>query len=256
LQDPLAWAGYFTLGTVQYHMHFLPTLFGLVLLFPLYRCAIDRPWFGCIVLVCLFVKRETDLWLWAELSSYPWFDYLLRLVKIMTYAGYGIVATSFYGLYKRGIDANLRVSVLPVTIFVACLLFMIKLVYSHKVILSANWQYNYDPAFWADFLMPVFLFLIFMFSATGRFPLILSKLAPYSFGIYLVHPIFLDLLEILLWDQKLSPSLFVGIKTILGIISAALLTFILSKVQFLGWTVGLGPLPLTGLLTNKKPIEE
>ena len=256
LFDPWAWLGYFLLGTVQYHMHFLPTLFGLVFLYPLYRTVIDRPWFGVVVLLCLFAKREADLWVWAQLSGYDWFPYLLRGIKILTYAGYGIIAASFYGIYNRGIDDNLRRTVLPMALFAATLLFLIKLVYSHKVILSATWQYNYDPAFWADFLMPVCLFLIFMFIAAERFPPIFSKLAPYSFGIYLVHPIFLDLLEILLWDQKLSPSLFVGIKTVVGIIMASLLTYLLSKIPLLGWTVGLGPLPWAGLLKNRKLIEE
>ncbi|MEM7241151.1 MAG: acyltransferase [Pseudomonadota bacterium] len=256
LSNPVEWISYFILGSVQYHMHFLPTLFGLVLLYPLYQIAVNRPWLGLVVLMCLFTKREIDLWIWAQFADFEWFGYLLRSVKILTYAGYGIVAASFYGLYRNGMDAELRKAFLLSAAFLAVLMFSIKLVYSHKVILTANWQYNYDPAFWADFLMPICLFLLFMCASPSRFPPILSKLAPYSFGIYLVHPIFLDLLEIAFWDQKLSPSLFVATKTLLGIIAASALTYGLSRSLWLGWTVGLGPLPSFGSIKRKNLIEE
>ena len=49
LADPFQWLNYFMLGSVQYHMHFLPTLFGLVLMYPLYRIAVDRPMIGLVV---------------------------------------------------------------------------------------------------------------------------------------------------------------------------------------------------------------
>ena len=256
LGDPLAWFGYFTLGTVQYHMHFLPTLFGLVLLYPLYPIAVHKPSLGFIVLACLFAKREVDLWIWAQFSEHDWFGYLLRFVKLLTYAGYGFVAASFYGLYKNGLQQRDRGVLFWAASFLAVLMFSIKLVYSHKVILTANWQYNYDPAYWADFLMPAVLFLLFMCAAPSRFPPRLSRIAPFSFGIYLVHPIFLDLLEIAFWDQKLSPSLFVATKTFLGIIAASALTYGLSRSALLGWTVGLGPIPRFGDLKNRNLIEE
>ena len=243
LSDPIEWLSYFVLGSVQYHMHFLPTLFGTVLIFPLYQCAIKKPWLGLVIFACLFTKREIDLWIWVQFSDFNWFDYLLRFVKIFTYAGYGIVAASFYGLYRNVLPREETKALFWGAAFLASLMFLLKLVYSHKVIIAANWQYNYDPAFWADFLMPVFLFVLFMCAKPSRFPPVLSRWAPYSFGIYLVHPIFLDLLEILLWDQKLSPSLFVVSKTVLGIIAAAVLTFVLSRSVLFGWTVGLGPLP-------------
>lgn len=243
LGDPMQWASYFALGSVQYHMHFLPTLFGLVLMFPLYRMGVKYPALGAIVLVCLFTKREVDLWIWTNLRDMAGFDYLVRGAKLLTYAGYGIVAASFYGLIKRGLTVAVCRTLFWSAVYLGVLMFSIKLVYSHKVILAGNWQYNYDPAYWADFLMPIFLFAAFLGAKNAAWPQIISTWAPYSFGIYLVHPIFLDLAEMLLWSMSLSPSLYVGLKTVLGIIGAVALVFGLSRIRLLAWTVGLGPFP-------------
>lgn len=243
LADPAQWASYFVLGSVQYHMHFLPTLFGLVLMYPLYRIAVDQPMLGLVVLLCLFTKREVDLWIWSHLREMDGFAYLVRGVKLATYAGYGIVAASFYGMLKNGLTQGRSRILFWTAIYLGVMMFMIKLVYSHKVILAGNWQYNYNPAYWADFLMPVFLFGVFMGARNVNWPSVISKWAPYSFGIYLVHPIFLDLLELVLWPMALSPSLFVGLKTAGGIAGATLLVIALSRIKLLAWTVGLGKLP-------------
>jgi surface polysaccharide O-acyltransferase-like enzyme len=243
LADPTQWANYFILGSVQYHMHFLPTLFGLVLMYPLYRIAVDYPIIGLVVLLCLFTKREVDLWVWSNLRDMGGFEYLVRGVKLATYAGYGIVAASFYGLLKGNPSARQSRAMFLGAIYLGSMMFLVKLVYSHKVILAGNWQYNYNPAYWADFLMPIFLFAGFMGLRNANWPSVISKWAPYSFGIYLVHPIFLDLLELALWPMALSPSLFVGLKTMGGIAGATLLVIGLSQIKLLAWTVGLGELP-------------
>ena len=99
--------------------------------------------------------------------------------------------------------------------------------------------------------MPVFLFAMFMGAQNAKWPAIISTWAPYSFGIYLVHPIFLDLLEMMLWPMALSPSLFVAFKTAGGIAGATTLVVVLSRIKLLAWTVGLGALPRLG--DFKKP---
>lgn len=243
LSNPLIWVEYGVLGSVQYHMHFLPTLFGLVLAVPLYRVAVHTPILGLSILLCLVVKREVDGWLWWKLSDLAAFDYLLRAVKIATYTGYGIVAASFYGLFKRGITTAQLERFGVMAIYLCAMLFSLKLVYSHRVILSGQWDYGYDPAFYADFLMPAFLFAIAFCFQHRTWPAILSRLAPYSFGIYLTHPIFLDLLEIALWESTLSPSAFVAIKTSVAIGLTSGLVWGIKQIKPLGWTIGLGPLP-------------
>jgi surface polysaccharide O-acyltransferase-like enzyme len=250
LSDPTHWLSYFLLGSVQYHMHFLPTLFGLVLLYPLYRVAVDQPMFGLVVLLCLFTKREVDIWIWSNLQDMDGFTYLVRGVKLVSYAGYGIVAASFYGLTKRGFSKIELRNLFWITLYLSVMMFLIKLVYSHKVILSGDWQYNYNPAYWADFLMPILLFLVFMSAKNATWPPVISTWAPYSFGIYLVHPIFLDVLEVTLWPMGLSPSLYVGLKVLGGIVGSTILVITLSRIKLLAWTVGLGPLPRIKRIKN------
>lgn len=244
LAQPLVWLGYFLLGDVQYHMHFLPTLFGLVLFVPLYKVAINHPAFGFVILLCLFLKRDVDVWMWSELRHLPGFDYLVRAVKIFTYFGYGFVAAAAYGLSKRGIAVANGRHIAGFLLFVGALLFMIKLVYSYKVIQSGNWQYNYTAAYWADFAMPAILFLGVMFWGRGLFPTVISKIAPFSFGLYLCHPIFLDLIEIATADVGLGPTGVVLSKFVGGLAATSLLVFMLSRLPMLAWTIGLGKIPL------------
>ena len=251
LSDPMQWMRYFVLGSVQYHMHFLPTLFGLVLMYPLYRIAVDNPMFSLVVLLCLFTKREVDIWIWSNLRDVVGFEYLVRGVKLLTYAGYGIVAAGFYGLIKRGLSHKELRGLFFVSLYLGVMMFMIKLVYSHKVILSGSLQYNYNPAYWADFLMPILLFAIFLGAKNANWPPIISTWAPYSFGIYLVHPIFLDGLELALWQMELSPSLYVALKTTGGIAGATVFVIILSRIKILAWTVGMGSFPRLMRIENR-----
>lgn len=237
------WLRYLSLGSVQYHMHFLPTLFGLILLYPLYLYAIHNPWLGLVVFICLFVKREADVWMWANLQSLDGFPYLIRGVKVATYAGYGMVAASFLGVMKRGMDKQRLRKWLFFALASGLFLFGIKLIYSYRVIQAGDWQYNYTPAFWADFLMPAVLFFACMSAALRRWPRFVSKLAPYSFGIYLVHPVFLDGLEIWLWRNDVVPTFYVFAKFGGAVVATSIAVWIISRTSLLGWTVGLGPLP-------------
>ncbi|PIB23180.1 hypothetical protein BFP76_09175 [Amylibacter kogurei] len=243
LATPSAWLGYFTLGTVQYHMHFLPTLFLLVLFYPFYQVAVRTPMLGLLVLLCLFVKREVDVFIWAELQIVSGFEYLVRGVKVMAYIGYGVVAASFYGILKRGMTKSDAHKLTAVALFVCVMLYFIKLVYSYKVIQTGHWNYNYTPAYWADFLIPVALFGIFMGAKNSNFPALIGRLAPFGFGIYLVHPIFLDLLEIALWHDGVNPSVYVATKAFVATVLATCAVMFISKFKKIAWIVGLGKPP-------------
>ncbi|KAB7614734.1 acyltransferase [Amylibacter sp. SFDW26] len=249
LFDPMRWLGYVVLGDVQYHMHFLPTLFAMILLFPICLIAVDAPWVGIIVLMCLFAKREADVWLWAHKDVVPAFDYIVRLVKVVTYMGYGFIAASAYGLYKT-IGRHGLFRYFGAMLFVGSLLYIIKLVYSFRVIEFSNWQYNYEPAFWADFLMPCILFFSFMASAKIEYFTKLSQLAPYGFGIYLIHPIFLDIAEVILWNLALNPMAFIIIKVFWAVVLSFISVWLLSKTVMFGWVVGLGQFPEISQISN------
>ncbi len=252
LSSGWSWLQYFILGSVQYHMHFLPTLFGLALMTPLFLYAVRNPWLGVLVFLCLFVKRELDVWMWANLRDMDGFPYLVRAVKILTYGGYGMVAGSFLGLAKQGMNEKRLKEWLVFALISSTLLFSIKLVYSYKVIMAGNWQYNYTPAYWADFLMPLLLFLICMSAGLARWPMFISKIGKYSFGLFLMHPIFLDGLEILLAHPDLTPGIYVLVKFSATLIMTGLATWGVSKISLLAWTIGLGPVPFFKKLSGTK----
>ena len=243
LSSPVDWLGYILLGDVQYHMHFLPTLFGLLIFYPVCLSAIEKPWIGIIVILCLFAKREVDIWLWAHAADIPAQEYLVRVIKILTYIGYGYVAAAAFGIYKRMDNGIGTFEYFKSILFVGIILYSLKLVYSFRVIEHGNWQFNYVPGYWADFLMPVVLFFVFMSSRTIAKYDWLSHAAPYSFGVYLVHPIFLDIAEIALWNTTLSPMAYILLKVIWAIFMSCGFIMILKKSKLLGWIVGIRPFP-------------
>lgn len=251
LSSPSHWLSYFLLGSVEYHMHFLPTLFGLVIAYPVFRLAQQRPWLGAIILVCLFVKREIDVYLWSSFSGQEFLPYLIRLTKLITYLGYGMVAASFFGLLKHNLSSSTKNKAALITVIVMLFLFAVKLVHAQMVITDAHWHFNFTPAYWADFLFPVLLFAFCFFRDEKHWPEIISRWAPYSFGIYLTHPIFLSLAEVALWNLTFAPWVFVGLKVVCALLGAIALTYALSRIKILAWTVGLGPFPISFSTTTK-----
>ena len=242
LSDPREWVGYLLLGSVKYHMHFLPTLFGLVLFYPLFRLAVRHPALGLAVVVCLVVRRELDGFVYSTFWGEDALPYMVRFIKIVTYVGYGMVAGAALGIWQRSSAAERARWVAPIA-FLGGLLFLFKLIATWKTIETGDWAFNYVPGYWADFLFPVVLFGLCMALGHRNWPGVLSRMAPYSFGIYLCHPIFLDLFEIVLRDTALSPIAQVLIKITGTLCATAALVYLISRTKPLAWTIGLGPLP-------------
>lgn len=242
LTDVTTWLGHLLLGDVKYHMHFLPTLFGLLLFYPLFLIAYDKPVFGLAVFPLLLLKWELDRQVWSTFWDTEILPYLVRAVKLMTYVGYGMAAAALAALFKRTRAKQLR-SYLPHVLLFAALLMIFKAFASYQTLLEARWQFDVATAYWADFLMPVILFFICLALSDRSWPNILSKIGGYSFGIYLCHPIVVDLMEIALSQMVLSPMLQVLLKLTAALSLTPLLVVAISKMSWTAWTVGLGPLP-------------
>ncbi|KAJ56430.1 hypothetical protein ACMU_05660 [Actibacterium mucosum KCTC 23349] len=242
LSKPFEWFGFFLLGDVKYHMHFIPTLFGLLLFYPLFRLAQQFPMIGLMVLACLAAKREMDVFVWSTFWGQEGLPYLVRGVKILTYCGYGMVAGAALGIWQQ-VEPAVRRQWFVLIAFVGAMLFLIKLIATYKTIETAQWQHGFTPGYWADFLMPVVLFMGCLCLGHLRWPSVISKWAPYSFGIYLCHPIFLDVSEILLRGTAWPPIAQVGFKIAVAIPLTTALVVLLSRNSVLGWTVGMGHLP-------------
>jgi surface polysaccharide O-acyltransferase-like enzyme len=80
-----AWAGYVLLGSAQYHLHFIPTLFGVLLMYPLFRSAIRFPAMGAALLAGVFVLGSGEGWLWGHVHDPLLRDYLVRILKTCAY---------------------------------------------------------------------------------------------------------------------------------------------------------------------------
>lgn len=239
------------LGGAKYHMHFIPTLVGLLLFFPLFKIAYKYPFLGFSLVAFLALRRELDAALYQFFWQADLLPYLLRGAKILSYIGYGMAAAALLALFHRYTPMErARWSRLLGALLLG--LFGFKLAATVQVIETGRWAYTNIPGYWADFLMPVLLMGLFL-SLSGRsWPAVLSRGARYSFGIYLCHPIFLDLAEIALHRTDLSPINLVITKIAFTAPSTFLFVLCLGKIRSVAWTVGLGKAPQFRFLRLKK----
>ncbi|MCX7560513.1 acyltransferase [Sulfitobacter sp. F26204] len=242
LTDPATWARWLLLGEVKYHMHFIPTLFCVLLFFPVYRSAMRQPALALLVIAALAAKHELDVFIWSTFHGDPILPWLIRAVKVFTYVGYGMVAGGMVMLWRE-VRPQTRMVLLPGLLWGGALLFMIKLAATWITVTSGRWPHSFVPGFWADFLMPVVLFMLCLCLSDRGWPAVISRMAPYSFGIYLCHPIFLDMAEIALVGTEFLPITQVLFKIGVAVVGTSLLVVVLRRLPALAWTVGLGPLP-------------
>ena len=239
LSSATKWAKIILLGESKYHMHFIPTLFGVVLAYPLYRIAMQFPAIGLCVLAFLLVKSHLDAFIYSEFWGTEYLGFLVRLIKILTYTGYGIVAASAFGYYQNLAPQTL-IRWVPIITFFGGLLFLLKLIASYKVITTGAYPYDYLPGYWADFLMPIALFSVCLCLSSVKWSELFSKYAKYSFGIYLCHPVFLDVSEVLISQSTWTPSQVIIAKIVVTIPSTIVFVHMLETSKSFGWTIGLG----------------
>lgn len=243
IRIPATWFEFLLLGSSKYHMHFLPTLFAILLFYPLFRFSVDRPWLGLTIIAALAFKREADTYIWSNLQNNPAFPYILQCVKIVSYAGYGMAAGAFVGLCQRYSESAYPRWLLPFSLLLGGVMFVIKLWHMRLVLETGTWATGYAIVFWSDFLMPPSLFALAMLAANRFHHPFLSKAAPMSFGIYLCHPLFLDLAEMHNTRYSLSPSESFLIEAMFTLMATSLFVLALSRIKSLAWTIGLGPFP-------------
>lgn len=255
LGEVQTWLIFAFMGTSKYHMHFLPTLFCVVLAYPLMRKAIDVPVLGGVALVlCLTSRWQFDQFIYPRLWDDPNILAIGRTVKIVTHIGYGMAAAACLGLWQRHGRKSLE-SWIPVVLYFALLVLAFKFLGTWETLEKGRWSHNYLPGFWADFTMPAILFLICMLLGHRSWLPIFSRYAKYAFGIYLCHPIFLDFAEIFLRGQDLSPTGQVIAKIGFTLPTTVLGVALLARVKSLSWTIGLGGRPAFFVLPrfNRRP---
>ncbi len=245
LGQPGTWAGYLLLGDVKYHMHFIPTLFALLLFFPLFQVAERHPVLGGAVLVGLIAKQWLDPMVYAAFWGTEALGYVVRGVKVLSYLGYGLAAGSVVGIWRQTTSAQRARWFGPIGV-AACVLFALKLKVTGQVVAQGQWIFDDPFGYWADYLMPLSLLLLALCLAQKAWPTWVSDAAKYAFGLYLCHPIFLDIAEMFLAERALTPSQSVVAELGWTLPTTVLFVWGLSRSSLTAWTVGLGPLPRAG----------
>jgi surface polysaccharide O-acyltransferase-like enzyme len=250
ISQPENWVGYFLLGKVQYHMHFLPTLFALFLFFPLMRVATRYPIFGLTVFLTLGVMNSTQTFVWSLDLDPALRDYLIRGLKILGYVGYGFAAFAIYGLWKDGIPRGESRLLRRGALYFAVLAYVATLPFYGFAVKTGGWGVREGWDFYGHFLMPIFMLFFFMGGQFLQWSPKWSKLAQYTFGVYLVHPLIIDLIDITLvksgMSGAMSPFAIVAVRYALALPLSFGLAVGLSRIKLLAWTVGLGPTPWSG----------
>lgn len=241
------WFGYFLLGDVQYHMHFLPTLFALFLFYPLMRGATRYPILGLTLFLTLGIMNNTQAFVWGLGLEPELRGYIIRGLKIFGYVGYGFAAFALYGLWKDGIPRGESRLLRRGGFYFAALAYVATLPFFAVAYETGNWGIRSGWDFYGHFLMPICIFLIFLGGQYLEWSPRWSKLAKYTFGVYLVHPAVIDLYDIGLFTsglhEAMSPTAIVVLRYAVALPGSFLLAVGLSKIGYLAWTIGLGPLP-------------
>ena len=237
-----SWFGYFLLGDMKQTMHFLPTLFVLVLCFPLYRHAMRYPILGLTILATLALRQELNHWIWSKAFDPVIEQYLLRGTRIMSFLGYGMLAASFYGLVSNLKFRNWHWPVLSLMIFSFCWLGAIKFGQISLRVETGQMEHNFPMIFWANHLIPTLLFGLALFIRLP-WPDVLSRLAPLSFGIYLIHPFFLDIHRMTFHTTIAEPTIYALIKITFTVSMSFVSAALLARIPKLAWTIGRGKSP-------------
>lgn len=239
------WLAYFVLGSAQYHLHFLPTLFLLMFFVPVMKLGQRFPLFGLAIVLCLGAMQTAQGAIWSlPIDGLPR-DYLLRATKVLGYVGYGLAAFSLYGLWKDGIARGESRLIRQAGFFFVAIALLACLPFYAAAAKNGVYAAREGWAFYGHFLMPMAVFAIFLGSQHLNWNPRWSRLSQYTFGVYLLHPAVIDLIDVAVKSAGLTPAPW-AIVTIKGLVVAPLtlaLVIAISRSTLLAWTVGLGELP-------------
>ncbi|WOI57435.1 acyltransferase [Palleronia sp. LCG004] len=241
------WLAFFLLGKSQYHMHFLPTLFALFLFFPVMRLAMRYPILGVSLFATLGAMNHAHAWIWSLDIDSLVREYLIRIVKVCGYVGYGFAAFALYGLWKDGIPRGESKLIRRGAFYFASIAYIATLPFFGYALLNGEWGIRAGWDYYGHFLMPLFMFSLFLGGQYLTWSPRWSKLAKYTFGVYLVHPMVIDLYDIAAVKSGLaaimSPTVIVVSRFVLVMPAAVLLAIAIGRFKPVAWTIGLGPAP-------------
>jgi hypothetical protein len=180
--------------------------------------------------------------IWAHISGPFIRDLASRAVKIICYTGYGFAAFAICGLWRRGLNEVDTRLLFRFGLCLCAIAFLTTFAYAANVIMTGLWVTRPGAAFYAHFCMPALIFLTFLGTQNYGWAPVFSRIAKLNFGVYLVHPVFIDLYDIALFKSglHLPPAASVSSKYVFVAICAFSTAFLLSKSRPLAWLIGLG----------------
>ena len=170
LSLPETWLSYFILGSSQYHMHFLPTIFLILLFHPIFKLALKLPLLGLLVIPFLAFNLSMSTWIWAHITDNTTIEYLARLSKVLSYLGYGFAAYSLLGLWQKQFNAEISKKIMLFSLLVVAMLLLIKLTYAAASIQAGIYIPRIGTIYFAHTLLPIFLMLAFFGSQHFAWP--------------------------------------------------------------------------------------
>lgn len=244
------WVDYFLLGKSQYHMHFIPTIFLIFLFHPIFKLALKIPLLGLLVIPFLIFNMMMSSWLWGNISDKTTLEYLVRIIKVLGYLGYGFAAYSIVGLWQMKLDEEHSKRIFVFSLVTISLLFIIKLTHAAQSIEVGSYIPKIGMIYYAHSLLPISLILIFLGSQHFNWPDKISYWSKFTFGTYLIHPAVIDVIDILMKNNDLLPYQLVIFKYSATLSIVLLISILISKIPLLAWTIGLGPLPFEKIKTK------
>lgn len=247
------WVYYLTLGWSNYHMHFLPTLFVLILFYPIYKLAIRAPVIGLVVLPLIYLNSMFGGFIWRTFDDIMIIESWMRVAKLLTYTGYGFAAYALYGIWLSGLDKKTTKSIFGFAMLALVIGFLIRLIHAQEIIQTGNFGIRRGAVYMGHFLFPCFMVMAFMGSQYFRWPDKLSQWSKYSFGMYLMHPAFLYMIEVVLHGNTLSPTSLVLVKFTFAVTMSLCTAVAFGRSRWLAWTIGLGKIPWFETRTTAQP---
>lgn len=252
-----SWVDHLFLGNAQYHLHFLPTMFFLVLLYPAMRAAIRYPALILVVLPMLYTMNWIQIWLWERIDDPHTRDYLVFMVKILGYTSYGIAAFALYGIWKRGLASEDCRHLFWFLLMLALLAFLAKLTYVASSVLAGQWLNNQGASRFADLTLPIIVFSIFLMGQHKKWSDRYSRFAKLTYGVYLIHPAWIDTFDITLKRFAIPiqhPIWIVLTKYMIVLFLSFVTVYLISRSRMTAWIVGIGPTPILSKLISGHPL--
>jgi surface polysaccharide O-acyltransferase-like enzyme len=215
LTTPISWLQYGLIGGAQYHLHFLPTLMALTLLYPLYKSASRWPILGLALVGSLFLWPSMDSFVYAQLGQRPdLIPIALSGTKLIAFSGYGFLGFALYAIHRdmRERDGSSGISWLRwllgvLAVFIATAAGFVLYGDAVSTARAGQWLARDFTGHLAYYLAPISIVLGFIAARNVHLGSLWTRLGSHAFGVYLFHPVVLDLLEITEMGWNLSPSL-------------------------------------------------